>query len=76
MSLFLHPKVDLPHSFVLINVPNKDGAAFVIYKGFNPISDMGRSIDSGIFVMRHAVFDATEFLKHISPTLHRRHLAA
>jgi len=55
MSLFLHPKVDLPHSFVLINVPNKDGAAFVIYKGFNPISDMGRSIDSGIFVMPRGV---------------------
>jgi hypothetical protein len=46
----------------LINVPNKDGAASVIHEGFDPISDMGRSIDSSIFVMRHATFVATDHL--------------
>jgi len=59
----------------LINVPNKDCAAFVIHEDFDPIPDMGRSIDSSIFIMRHAPFDATDFLNHIGPTLDRRHLA-
>ena len=65
----------LLRSFVLINVPNKDCAASVIHEGFDPISDMGRSIDSGIFVMRYAMFDATDILKHVGPTLDRRHLS-
>jgi hypothetical protein len=68
--------LDLPHSFILINVPNKDRAAFVVYEDFDPIPDMGRSIDSSIFVMPHAAFDTTDFLKHIGPALHRRYLAA
>jgi hypothetical protein len=59
----------------LINVPNKDCAAAVIHEGFDPIPDMGRSIDSSMFVMRHATFDATNSLQHIGPTLDRRHLA-
>ena len=65
----------LLRSFVMINVPNKDCAASVIHEGFDPISDMGRSIDSSIFVMPHATFGATDVLKHIGPTLDRRHLA-
>jgi hypothetical protein len=60
----------------LIDVPNKDRAAPVIYEGFDPIPDMGRSIDSSIFVMCHTMFDATDFLKQIGPALDRRHLAA
>jgi hypothetical protein len=36
---------------------------------------MGRSIDSSIFVMRHAPFDATDIPKHIGPTLDCRHLS-
>src|SRR5580765_8146116 len=43
----------LLRSFVLINVPNKDCASLVIHEGLDPIPDMGRSIDSSIFVMRH-----------------------
>jgi hypothetical protein len=39
----------------LINVPNKDCAYFVIREDFDPIPDMGRAIDSSIFIMRHAV---------------------
>jgi hypothetical protein len=46
----------------LIPVSNKDSAASVIQKDLDPIPDMGRSIDSSIFVMRHATFDATNFL--------------
>ena len=61
--------------FVSINVPNKDCASIVIHESFDPIPDMGRSIDSSIFVMRHATFDATDFLKHIGPTLDCRHLS-
>jgi len=59
----------------MINVPNNHCASFVIHENFDPIPDMGRSIDSSIFIMRHATFDATDFLKHISSTLDRRHLA-
>jgi hypothetical protein len=59
----------------VINIPNKNGASPVIHEGFDPISDMGRSIDSGIFVMRYAMFDATDILKHVGPTLDRRHLS-
>jgi hypothetical protein len=59
----------------VIDVSNKDCATSVIHEGFDPISDMGRSIDSSIFVMRHAMFDATHVLKHIGPTLDRRHLS-
>jgi hypothetical protein len=59
----------------MINVSNNDCAAFVIQEGFDPIPDMGRSIDSSIFVMRHATFDATDFLKHIGTTLDCRHLS-
>jgi hypothetical protein len=62
--------------FLSIDVPNKDCAASVIHKDFDPIPDLGWSIDSSILVMRHATFDATDFLKHIGPTLHRRHLAS
>ena len=61
--------------FVLINVPNEDGAAFAIQERFNPIPDMGRSIDSSIFVMRHATLYTTGFLNHIGPTLDGRHLS-
>ena len=52
----------LLRSFVVIDVPNKDCASFVIHEGFDPIPDMSRSIDSSIFVMRHAMFDAIDFL--------------
>ena len=76
MSLFIQPELDLVRSFALINVPNQDCASFVIYVDFNSIPDMGRSIDSSIFVMCHTTFDTTDFLKHIGPTLHRRYLAA
>jgi hypothetical protein len=62
-------------SFVLINVSNKDCAASVIHEGLDPIPDMSRSIDSSIFVMRHAPLYTTDFLKHIGPTLHRRDVA-
>jgi hypothetical protein len=65
----------LLRSFVMINVPNQDCAASVIHERFDPIPDMGRSIDSSIFVMRHATFDTTDFLKHIGPALNRRHLS-
>jgi len=76
MSLCLRPKVDLPVSFVLINVPNKDRAALVVYEDFDSIPDMGRSVDSSIFVMCHTTFNTTDFLKHIGTALHRRYLAA
>jgi hypothetical protein len=59
----------------LIHVPNKDCAASIIHEDFDPIPDMGRSIDSSIFVMPNATFYATDFLKHICPTLDRRDLA-
>jgi hypothetical protein len=59
----------------MIDVPNKNCAALVIHEGFDPISDMSRSIDSSIFVMRHAMFDAADVLKHIGPALDRRHLS-
>jgi len=36
---------------------------------------MSRSIDSSIFIMRHAPLDTTDFLKDIGPTLHRRDVA-
>ena len=72
---FVSILVGLLRFFVSINVPNKDRASFVIHESFDPIPDMGRSIDSSIFVMRHATFDATDFLKHIGPTLDPRHLA-
>jgi len=65
----------LLRSFVLINVPNKDCAASVIHEGFDPISDMGQSIDSSIFVMPHATFGSTDLVKHIGPTLDHRHLS-
>jgi hypothetical protein len=74
MSLFIRPRLESLRSFALINVSNKDCAASVIHKDFDLIPDMGWSIDSSIFVMRHAPFDATDLLKHIGPTLHRRHL--
>ena len=61
--------------FVLINVSNKDCAASVIHEGLDPILDMSRSIDSSIFVMRHAPLYTTDFLKHIGLTLHRRYVA-
>jgi hypothetical protein len=67
--------VGLLRSFVLIDVPNKDCAALVIHEGFDPIPDMSRSIDASIFVMCHAMFDATHVLKHIGPALDRRHLS-
>jgi len=76
MNLFLFPRLDLPHSFILIDVPNTDCAASVIYEDFNSIPDMGRSVDSSIFVMCHTTIDTTDFLKHIGPTLHGRYLAA
>jgi hypothetical protein len=39
----------------VINVPNKDGAAFAIDEHFDPIPDMGWAIDSSIFIMGHAM---------------------
>lgn len=68
-------RAGLLRSFVLINVLNKDCAASVIHEDFDPISDMGRSIDSSIFVMPHATLDATDLLKHIGPTLDHCHLS-
>ncbi|MEK7783905.1 MAG: hypothetical protein AAB658_00590 [Chloroflexota bacterium] len=75
-SLCFRPKIDLLRSFIPIDVPNKDCAAFVVDEDFDSIPDMGRSIDSSIFVMRHTTFDTADFLKHIGPALHRRYLAA
>jgi len=60
---------------VVINVPNKDGAAFAIDEHFDPIPDMGRAIDSSIFIMGHATLEATDFLNHIGPALDSRHLS-
>jgi hypothetical protein len=60
---------------VSIHVPNKDCAASVIHEDFDPIPDMGRSIDSCIFVMGYSTLNAADFLKHIGPTLDRRDLA-
>jgi hypothetical protein len=76
ISLCLRPKIDLLHSFVPIDVPDEDRAAFVVDEDFDSIPDMGRSIDSSIFVMRHTTLDTTDFLKHIGPALHRHDLAA
>jgi len=59
----------------LIYVSNQDSAASGIHKDVDPIPDTGRSIDSSIFVMRHATFDATDFLQDSGLTLDRRHLA-
>jgi len=59
----------------MINAPNKDRTAVVIHEHFDPIPDMSGSIDSSIFVMCHATFDAIDFLNHLCPTLDRRHLA-
>ena len=75
MNLWLHIRIDLPHSFGSINVPNKNGAPSAIHEDFYSIPNMDRSIDSSIFVMRYAMFGATDVLKHIGPTLDRRHLA-
>ncbi len=61
-------------SLILIDVPDKDSAASVVHEGFDPVPDMGRSIDSSIFVMCHPTFDATGILQHIGPTLDCRHL--
>jgi hypothetical protein len=38
----------------VINVSNKDGAVLAIDEHFDPIPDMGRAIDSSIFIMGHA----------------------
>ena len=53
----------------MINVPDKDCASLVIHEGFDLIPDMGRSIDSRIFVMCHATFDFADFLTHRGPNL-------
>ena len=47
-----------------------------IHERFDPVPDLGRSIDSSIFVMRHVTFYATDFLKHIGHVLDRRHLSS
>ena len=60
----------------LINVPNKDCAVSAIHEHFDPVLDMGRSIDSSIFVMCHVTFYATDFLKHIGHVFDRRHLSS
>ena len=60
---------------MVINVPNKDSAAFAIDEHFDPIPDMGRAIDSSIFIMGHATLEATDFLNHIGPALDSRHLS-
>jgi hypothetical protein len=59
----------------LINVPNQNCPASVIHEGFDPIPDMGRSIDSRILVMCHAAVDTADFPNNIGPTLNRRHLS-
>jgi hypothetical protein len=61
----------LPRSFRLDRYSEKDCAASAIHEDFDPISNMSRSIDSSIFVMRRAIFDTTDFLKHIRSTLDR-----
>jgi hypothetical protein len=61
-------------SFVFVNVSDKDCPISVIHEDFDSVPDMSRSIDSSIFVMRHATLTATDFLKHIGSTLDRRHL--
>jgi hypothetical protein len=75
MKLILRPRLDLPHSFALLNVLNKHRTPFVIDIGFNSVPNMSGSIDSSIFVMCHALFDAAGLSNHIGAALHRRHLA-
>lgn len=65
----------LPQSFVVINILNKDSAAFAIDGHFDPIPDMGWAIDSSIFIMCHATLYATDVLNHICPALDGRHLS-
>jgi hypothetical protein len=54
---------------VVINVQNKNGAAFAIDEHFDPIPDMGWAIDSSIFIVCHATLYATDVLYYIGPAL-------
>jgi hypothetical protein len=74
-SIHIPRRLDLRSSFIVIPVSNEDRTASLIHERFDPIPDMGRSIDARILVMRQATVDTTNFPNKISPALNRRHLS-